>query len=76
MTGGLAVGIEADVVEVGAGEVVKGDAFQIAGRDDAVGIDVVAWDVNGGSGDRGDFWERHGDGRFAAVVSYRLFEEI
>jgi len=45
---------------VGAGEVVEGDALQVARRDDAVGIDVVAGDVDGGAGDGGDFGKGHG----------------
>ena len=55
-----AVRVLADVVEEELAEPVKGDALQVARRDDAVGVDVVAGDVDGAAGDAGDFFECHG----------------
>ena len=40
-------------------ETIEGHAFHEARRDDAIGIDVVAGDVNRATGDGGDFFESH-----------------
>jgi hypothetical protein len=55
----VAVGIVADVMEQIFAEAVKGDALHEARRDDAVGVDVGAGDVNAAAGDGGDFFEGH-----------------
>jgi hypothetical protein len=55
----LAVLVEADVVKHEFAETVKGDAFHETGGDDAVGVEIVAWDRDGGSGDGEDFFEGH-----------------
>jgi len=52
-------GVEADIVESKLAEAIKGDALHEAGRDDAVGVDIRARDMDGGSGDGGDFREGH-----------------
>jgi hypothetical protein len=39
---------------------VKGDALHEAGRDDAIGVDVIAGDENAATGDLGDFFKSHG----------------
>ena len=40
-------------------ESVEGDALHEAGRDDAVGVDVVSGDEDAASGDLDDFFECH-----------------
>ena len=55
-----AIGVLANVIKGVFTETIEGDALHEARRDDAVGVDVLTRNVDGGAGDLGDFCEGHG----------------
>ena len=52
---GLAIRVEALVVEGIFTKAVKRDALHVTCGDDAVGVDIITGNVNAGAGDLGDF---------------------
>ena len=52
-------GVDLHIVEHAFCKVVEGDALQETSRDDAIGVNIGAWDRNSSSSDLSNDWKGH-----------------
>ena len=56
----LAIRVSAHIAEKTLSEIVKGHTTKITRRDDAVGINICAWNINCSAGNLSNRWNGHG----------------